>query len=316
MIIFECSVKNFTNRSPRLRLLHVYNPDIEGNEWQREAIHEFCDLDLQRVVNMDPIIPTQPANIRANLFGIWPRDIAGDHVFGGVDFFYCKLCHEQTKGGDELTNTMAILDCAGNLHVFHFGCLLEFWDQEGKYTHDCPECGMIPTLPHVRLGMYPDPEDEVFNTSHPTFVDNSYGLVHPPLEPGELMDLDNYDVPPRYHDNYRYWRQEHALSTVISDAPIAWKRREMTDNLAADEESGDQRFDRLVRDIGHRWRMRNLDRLASEDHVMDDAFESVRFAPSQEVAWLRMVRRRRNRIRRYDIQDAGEGMSRYIPRPR
>jgi hypothetical protein len=318
VIISESSAgqaKSFANRSRRLRLFHVYNPAIKGNEWQSEAIHEFTEHGLNSVSQMDPILPTHPLNVRPNLFPIWPRDVQAKHIFNGLNYYSCQLCREEVKGGDEPVNTMAILECSNNLHIFHFGCLLEFWDQEGLYNQDCPKCGLTPRLPHVRLGMYQDPEDPVFNTAHPTFVDNPYGWVHRPLNRGESIDLDTYDVPTRFRNGHHpYWRQEHALTAAVANAPVTWERREMTDTLAAEEESGDQAFDRMVRELGHRWRMRNIDRLADDDYVMDDAIESVRFAPSQEAAWLRMMRRRRNRTRRYEIEEAGEGMTRYIPR--
>jgi hypothetical protein len=245
--------------------------------------------------------------VLSNLFGIYPFDVREPELHGR-DNFACGLCGVAIPGGNESTNTMAILPCPEN-HNFHVGCVMSFWDREGKYTHSCPLCGKTPLITHERLGMHPNDDDPYFNTADPTFVNNPFGFIIRQAVPPDLQPVGAYDIPSRGSD-HRYWARENALAAAVANAPVSWRGEAVTDEVLA-RSGGDDEFARVVRSLGHRWRVRNMDLLQSEDYAMEDAYDAARFSPSEEAAWLRMVRRRRDRNRRRRIALAGEGLRRY-----
>ena len=267
----------------------------------------FREYGLRDIYNDDPFIPSNSLNLLGNLFGILPYDI-NEPDLRGQNPFMCGICHNVATGGNEPTNTMAILPCTSR-HSFHLGCVMPYWDREGKYTFSCPTCGKAPPISHERLGMHPNCDDPYFNTAHSTFVDNPFGYIIRHAIPPNLTPIDSYDIPPM-GSNHRYWERENLLLALVRNAPLNWEGEIVGAEVLA-RGGGMEGLDSMIRHIGSRWRARNIDLLHSEGFVMEGTYDAARFAPSQEVAWLRMRRRRRDRIRRRRIAETREGLTRY-----
>lgn len=185
---------------------------------------------------------------------------------------------------------------------------MSYWDQDGKYTHSCPICGRAPPITHERLGMYPNNDDPYFNIAHPTFVNNPFGYITRHAVPPNLTPIGNHD----FSLSRRYWERENILSAAVMDAPLKWEG-EIIDIEALARRDGRREFVNMSGRIGNRWKLRNFDLLHSAGFVMEGEYDAARFLPSQEVAWLRMRRRGRDRIRRKKLADAGQGLIRYRP---
>jgi hypothetical protein len=186
---------------------------------------------------------------------------------------------------------------------------MAFWDREGKYTHSCPNCGRTPLMTHERLGMFRNSDDPYFNTAHSTFVDNPFGYIirHPELP--NRTPIGDYDIPPR-GSNHPYWERENLLLASVVNAPLNWEGEVVTEEIL-ERRAASRELDSVVRHVSSMWRVQNMALLQSDDYVMEREYDSARFLPSQEVAWLRARRRRRDRARRRRIRRAGEGLTRY-----
>jgi hypothetical protein len=280
---------------------------LPGSEWIHNAIEDFIMMGLDTPYEDDPHIPSHTRNLAGNLFGISPVDVTylRDRQ---KDLLACVLCNRAIQGGNEPTNTIAILPCP-HRHAFHLGCIMKHWDLEGKYVHACPKCHIAPHLTHERLGMVHGGDEPHFDTSATTYVDNPFGYIIRPVEPPNIQRIQNYDIPSRL-TNARYWQRENLLAAAVENATVSWRGQMVTPEVL-ERRSGDAELDRMVRSLGHRWRLRNLDRTLADGYETEHAYSSARFAPSEEVAWMRMMRRKRDRNRRNKIAEAGEGLSRY-----
>jgi hypothetical protein len=93
---------------------------------------------------------------------------------------------------------------------------------------------------------------------------------------------------------------------------LNWEGEVVTEEIL-ERRAASRELDSVVRHVSSMWRVQNMALLQSDDYVMEREYDSARFLPSQEVAWLRARRRRRDRARRRRIRRAGEGLTRYRP---
>lgn len=289
-------------------MVHIYDSSIPGNEWLASAIKEFARKGLRTVYEASPFIPTAYDNIRGSLFGIYPFDIS-EPMVQEHKMFQCGLCDTVSSGGDGPVNTFLVLGCPDK-HIFHVSCVMEIWDQEGKYTHSCPTCRHTPEISHSRLGMYPNNDDPCFDTSDPTFVDNPWGYILKHPNHPEKIPVEHYDMP-LPSSGALYWVRENLQAAMIDRAQLKWVGESMTDNEF--ESPSNREHHPVARQVSRSWLLQNMDLLQSEGYEMEDWYDSARFAPSVEVAWLRAQRRKRDRKRRRKIEEARQGLSRYRP---
>jgi hypothetical protein len=272
-----------------------------------------------------------------NLFDFHPIDCNDEEKKG--PFRGCGICVKEYAGGDTHDSSVAVLHCKSS-HNFHLGCILTFWDQEGKYFRECPECGEAPEINHEKVGIKPEEDETIFNSLDPSFAlnvfeyrpkDNIFNYMEITEENSETIyraRKNFYDIPPRSSTGFEerepdaqeeanriYWLRENMHIICTEDEPLQWRGEVEVDPRASRHVRGDNHtdFQRAwnigVRELATAWRSSNppLPRMIAP-HRNPSAYPPSRFPPAQEAAWLREQRRRRNRSRRRVILESGLGL--------
>ena len=63
---------------------------------------------------------------------------------------------------------------------------------------------------------------------------------------------------------------------AICHSQVTWRGETVDEESLASTAQGDSPLARMVRNLGHRWRLQNMDLLQSEDYMMEDAYDSAR----------------------------------------
>jgi len=193
--------------------------------------------------------------------------------------------------------------------MYHIGCIMQYWDKEGRYLYRCPECKFSPKLSHELLGMVKGCDNPIFDTDDPSFVDNAFGYVVHPRDRARGL----YDIPDRSTETgnrSKYWQRERALAAAIDDSPLAWGGETITQRVL-ERKMESRALNRMVSKVGREWRRRNLHVTQAEGYVMPTTYQGAHWEPSKEVAWLRRLRRKRDRQRRERIYKNRAGLWRY-----
>ncbi|KAE9380729.1 hypothetical protein N431DRAFT_432993 [Stipitochalara longipes BDJ] len=222
-------------------------------------------------------------------------------------------------------------------HHFHLTCIFTFWDQPGKYLHNCPTCGEAAQLNWDRVGIdYKKTLNFAHNLMGWTVDHNTIANIYEDSAAGRKARAA-YDVPPMpphrdrsiIHPNdvsdgtLLWWMQQNMTSLCALENPISWKPMEFEPGQLArirnawiDTPYNSRPFDRVARDLGRRWMNLEFDtggriRDPTQNvHGVDRKrmLHGTRYSPSQEAAWVRAQRRRRDRVRREAVRASGSGL--------
>lgn len=321
----------------RFKIYQLY--DTVSEPWLAEAIEIFNSWDLNKEYRSEPdgtFVPSAPQNIVFNIFGFLPIDY---NQFENIASFQrCSLCNQAYHGGRTHDSSVVVLHCSDR-HRFHLGCIFQYWDQEGKYLQDCPECAFTPELSHKRVGIEPGNERRFFDAADPTFVHNVYNynprvraaqwMAEQPVTPANSESVYRarkklYDLPPpgtidpdarrlaATDDMSIYWLRENMSALAYTGGSVRWRRFSSRDGrLLWMNEDGTMDDEQLG------WN-RNVARVTTRFWERFPAYEDVdeeptvvppsRWTVAEEAAYLRMKRRRRDRNRRERIKASNTGL--------
>lgn len=111
----------------RLKIYQLYDTSRPESQWVNEAIRIFNEYGLNVPPPRRNFQPEEEENVVGNLFGFHPWD----NSEAPDDSFKCGICQNTFEGGESHDNSYAMLHCKES-HVFHLGCILSYWDREGK----------------------------------------------------------------------------------------------------------------------------------------------------------------------------------------
>ena len=217
-------------------------------------------------------------------------------------------------------------------HVFHLKCIFNYWDAPGKYLFTCPTCKHAPALNFQNLGL--DPEDPAIA---PEWQHNAFGY-----EDAGLYQYQNrgnrtarllYDVPEHptslreVNSSSRgsYWVREYMHTACMLEQAdhIDWTPLEIppTGLLPFDPNplivnvlrdippSLEHRIERGWSMMGREWMRRYNGPNRQPPPAEPTTMPPPRYAPQAELALLRTRRRRRNALRRRNIEEKRLGLA-------
>lgn len=92
------------------------------------------------------LVPSGDRNVLENLIGMHPINLASPHVPGINQG--CSICLDPFIDQQTIMTTVC-------KHHFHVVCIMRFWDQDGCYVYECPNCRGRPAMMHERVGIHP-----------------------------------------------------------------------------------------------------------------------------------------------------------------
>lgn len=233
--------------------------------------------------------------------------------------------------GISMDHTVAVLHCE---HFFHLKCIFKYWDEPGRILHSSPTCKVAPGLNWQQLEI--DPNDPAIA---PDFYHNIFGWN----QAGQYAGIkDNpkerlkYDIPVRPTNLSQidrtpygeYWVRENMYVAMLAEQAevINWTgggmpargftpldaARDVNLMRGHDDRgtyiSPQQRIFRNYSIMGQNWRRLYQGRNRGFIGTGTALVPPLRFYPRNELAYLRMRRRRRDVKRRAAFAEAGLGL--------
>lgn len=274
--------------------------------------------------------PSGYANVEPFLPAIQPFDRGIDEMVKEIEQYIgktCTLCHKAWAGGNSMDHTVAVLYCD---HYFHLKCIFKYWDEPGKILHTCPTCKQAPFMNWQDLEI--DPNDPAIA---PDFYHNIFGWN----QAGQYAGLDDhkerlkYDIPVR-PTNLRqidrtpygeYWVKENMYVAMLAEqfevinwtgggmAARGFAPRDPPRNVNlmrghVDRETYIDPQERVLRNysiMGQNWMRLYQGRNRGFIGTGTALLPPLRHFPRNEVAYLRVRRRRRDVKRRAAFEEAG-----------
>lgn len=237
----------------------------------------------------------------------------------------CFICKQPFQGhtSQQFSSTVLTLHCN---HSFHARCIINEWDQEGRYLQRCPKCRFTIKLNFQHVGINP------LNKFNEPFVHNVWeyqeaAQAWAKFRAGNTEALDTYDIPPENPPSgplQSYWETENENALAASDLfTLTWngatfeagQDTTMLGHSSYAAHENNHSFNTLARRMRNLLQTYMLSNSQSRNNVNSApnyinttrvlrAAVSTRM-PRAEAARMRAARRRRDRDRRLAVSQQG-----------